>query len=331
MTVSFKKKNDDEWTWDYYTGQSLFNDTRLDEWEKVLYDAHKGLQIGQFVFDIHYDMVETEFPVLSEWYYEIHLDNGGVTYQHLEYTNDTTINSERAKVIVRTNQIYDKEAHSVVTHEYIKEENDKVYWWNKDLQEFTLLYDYLAEPGDEWEIKVGNEQITVHVDSVGNYIDYGESRRVLYVSDVNHIFDGDIIVGFGHLTSFFPEKLMQKNRGYVVDGLRCYWVGDALLYRHGDKDCDAVVLYAVDELETTDFRIHPNPTDGLITIEMAPSGQTAEYRITNVLGQTLLKGTSLRAERSGARQPNLTIDVSSLPSGLYFLTLGERSLKFVVR
>ena len=158
---------------------------------------------------------------------------------------------------------------------------------------------------------------------------------MLYVSDVNHVFDGDIIVGFGHLTSFFPEKLMQQNRGYVVDGLRCYWVGDALLYHHGDKDCDAVVLYAVDELKTADFRIHPNPTDGLITIEFCdiPSGQTTEYRITNVFGQTLLTGTSLRgAEHSGAtRQPNLTIDVSSLPSGLYFLTLGEQSLKFVVR
>jgi hypothetical protein len=41
-----------------------------------------------------------------------------------------------------------------------------------------------------------------------------------------------------------------------------------------------------------------------------------EYRITNLLGQTLLTGSSPQ------------IDVSPLPAGLYFINFGHQTLKF---
>ena len=96
------------------------------------------------------------FSQNSEWYYEIEWENGDITYQHLECAADTTIGNERPKIIVRTNTIYDRDEISTeVTHEYVYERDGKVYWWNKDLEEFTTLYDLTAEAGDEWEIKVG--------------------------------------------------------------------------------------------------------------------------------------------------------------------------------
>ena len=78
------------------------------------------------------------------------------------------------------------------------------------------------------------------------------------------------------------------------------------------------------------FRVFPNPTNGIIHVEMmcTPSQQEtpAEYRITNLLGQTLMTG---RLASSDTSHHVSTIDVSSLPSGLYFITVGELTQKFI--
>ena len=296
---------------------------------------------------LHYAPVQVEFPRWSEWYYKIQQDDGGYTYQHLEYTTDTTINNDRTKIVVRTNQIYDKEGQVEVSHEYIREQDNKVYWWNKELQEFTLLYDYLATPGDGWEIKVGTESIMVHVDDVEIIEFQGENRKVLRISDSDGVFNGDIVVGYGHLTSFFPEKLMQHNTDYQIDGLRCYWVEDALLYHQGDEDCDAIYqsFHSVPEIPNPNsespaptFTLHPNPTTGLITLSLSsprnneiplsrnnvnnvPNAPT--FLITTPLGQPLLSGPILSNP--------FQINVSSLSPGLYFLSVGPQTLKFVVQ
>ena len=264
----------------------------------------------------------------TEWYYEILNDDGSVCYQYLQCTGDTTINSERPKVIVRTNQIYDKEGHTEVTHEYIFERDGIVYWWNKELQEFTVLYNLVAEVGNEWEIKVGTESIIMHVDTVEQYEYEGRAFRMLHVSDQDDVFSGDIVCGIGHLTSFFPEKLMNRGAGYRVEGIRCFWQDGILVFKYGEDACDEIYEQyhtgVEDALIVERYKIHPNPTDGIIVVETvhAPSlqGQTTEYRITNVLGQTLMSGMS--------SQLNLTIDVSSLPSGLYFLTIDNQTMKF---
>ena len=269
----------------------------------------------------------------AEWYYEIQNDNGTITYQHLEYAADTTIGTERPKIIVRSNTIYDRNEHTVVTHEYVYERDGKVYWWNKDLEEFTTLYDLTAEAGDEWEIKVGTESILVHVDSVGVFEYDGDTRKMLHISDAGGLFSGDIVVGYGHMTSFFPERLMNQGKGYRVDGLRCYWVEDALLYHNGDQDCDAIYAELHNGINedgpstgSGTFMVYPNPANNILFVETVctPSlpDQTA-YRITNLVGQTLLTG-SISAETQ-------QIDIAKLPAGMYFISVDETTWKFVKR
>ena len=73
------------------------------------------------------------------------------------------------------------------------------------------------------------------------------------------------------------------------------------------------------------FAIYPNPTDNVLVVETRHGtslpGQT--YRITNVMGQTLMTG-QITAETQ-------QIDVSKLPEGMYFITIGNATCKFVVR
>ena len=327
LTISFLKKNADEWAWDVFSDQTLFFDPNLDVWQRAC-NNYSNNNVNQFTINLHYVTIEKTIPRLSEWYYEIQWDDGITTFQHLEYTTDTVMQGKRPKVIVRSNTHYDRDEPTIVTHEYIYEEGNIVYWWNKDLEEFTTLYDYNAEAGDEWEIKVGTESITVHVDDVDVFEYDGETHKRLYISDAGEVFNGEIVVGFGHMTSFFPEKLMNQGRGFRVDGLRCYWVEDALLYHNGDEDCDAIhsVLQDIDEQpDNAVFAVYPNPTNGVLYVETVctPSLPDPTYRITNLMGQTLLQGT--------LQNETQQIDISTLPAGMYYISVSGQTMKFVVK
>lgn len=265
------------------------------------------------------------FPIGTEWYYEITNDNGSVTYQYLECASDTTINDHPIHILVRINTLYDKEKYDVTTHEYIYEENNKVYWWNKTLGEFTTLYDFGAEEGDDWEIKVGTQTIPVHVDAAQTVIFKSQEYKMLSISDPDDIFTGDILCGIGHLTSFFPEKLMNKDTDFRVEGIRCFWQDGELVFQNGDQDCDEIYEQHHMGVNETDiekgFVVYPNPTDGILYI-LSENSDT-EYRIVNIMGQTLMIG-----KIDGESQQ---IDVSSLPNGLYYISINNASRIIVIK
>lgn len=65
------------------------------------------------------------------------------------------------------------------------------------------------------------------------------------------------------------------------------------------------------------FKVFPNPTDGVIIVESSMDG---EFRIINIMGQTMMAGPL-----------NNRIDVSRLPSGIYFITVGNKTQKLMVK
>lgn len=276
-----------------------------------------------------------EAPNLMEWYYEILNDDGSITYQHLmQAANDTTVEDEKVHVIVRINTLYDKDGHTEKTHEYIFERNNKIYWWNSTLEEFTMLYDYGAEEGDSWEIKVGTERIVMHVDEVEQYEYEGQPMRVMRVSDAGDLFSGTIICGIGHLVSFFPERLMQKRDDYRVNGIRCFWRNGELVFKYGDRDCDEVYEeyhFGIEEdgpstPSAGSLTVYPNPVHGVlnVTVQLPQCDSTTgqSYRICNLMGQTVLTGN--------VNADVCRIDVSGLSEGMYFIIIGDVTRKFVI-
>ena len=262
------------------------------------------------------------FPIGTEWYYEIQNENGSITYQHLEYAADTSVNEEPVHILVRINTLYDKDFSTEKSFEYIYERDNKVYWWNKTLSEFTMLYDFAAQVGDEWEIKVGTEQLQMHVDAEGTVEYNGQTYRTLTVSDPQDLFSGTIICGIGHETSFFPERLMTKGDDYRVEGIRCVWQYGQLIFKTTETACDEVYFsfhYDIDETTEEGFKVYPNPANGIINLSGC---QSNEYHITNTMGQTLKIG---RIEGE-----NQQINVSQLPNGLYFITIAEETKKLII-
>ena len=158
----------------------------------------------------------------------------------------------------------------------------------------------------------------------------GTTYTVLQVSDEGNLFSGAIVCGIGHLTSFFPERLMAQGKKYRVEGIRCYWRDGELVFKYGDKDCDEVYEEWHNGIEedgpstgSGTFTIYPNPTNGTLTIQHSEFRiQNSAFRITNLMGQTVQTG-SLNAE-------NQKIDVSALPKGMYFISVGDMTQKFVV-
>jgi hypothetical protein len=92
----------------------------------------------------------------------------------------------------------------------------------------------------------------------------------------------------------------------------------------GNEDCDAIhsVINTVDEINTEGFLVYPNPTDGLLYIVETQifASIPLEYHITNLMGQTLMTGTVSE-----------TIDVSTLPIGMYFITIDGATQKFIIK
>jgi hypothetical protein len=89
------------------------------------------------------------------------------------------------------------------------------------------------------------------------------------------------------------------------------------------------VGYGVEEggpsTSSTGLVVYPNPANGVLFVETrrATSLPDQTYRITNLMGQTVLSG-NINAD-------NQQINVSSLPQGMYFITFAGETRKFVVR
>jgi len=102
---------------------------------------------------------------------------------------------------------------------------------------------------------------------------------------------------------------------------------DTLQTIHG---CDSVIELTLSianvsipnyELGFTNYLVFPNPTTGQLTID---NGQLTigNVEIYNVFGQSLLSLQSLQS-------PEITIDISHLPKGVYFIKINNQTNKFI--
>jgi hypothetical protein len=101
------------------------------------------------------------------------------------------------------------------------------------------------------------------------------------------------------------------------------------VFKYGDMDCDEVYQEYHNGVEedgpstgSGTLNVYPNPTDGVLNVRLPQCDSPTEYRISNMIGQTLMTG-QITAE-------NQQIDVSNLPKGMFFISIGKDSRKFVV-
>ena len=133
-----------------------------------------------------------------------------------------------------------------------------------------------------------------------------QARVQRICSDLDDVYMVGTLQGQGCIWKNFEVYLQPNN---------CYCI------------CDMVVSYAgesIDETDNNGFTVYPNPANNILFVQTlrATSLPAETYRITNPQGQTLLKGSII----ADCQQ----INIESLPVGMYFITMGETTWKFVV-
>ena len=95
------------------------------------------------------------------------------------------------------------------------------------------------------------------------------------------------------------------------------------------KYCASIT--AVDEIESKDFRIYPNPFTDEISVEIRQrNSKSAAVVIRNILGQTVFSDQEIKGNNVFTR----TINLRELATGIYFLDMiieGERTVKKIVK
>jgi hypothetical protein len=113
----------------------------------------------------------------------------------------------------------------------------------------------------------------------------------------------------------------QFDEGYiVVQGVETGKDGETRLLSNRSLD----IIVGLGENEAAAFKVYPNPANGILFVETChgASLQMETYRIVNPIGQTVMEGQITMEKQQ--------IDVRNLPKGVYFITVGGATRKFVV-
>ncbi|MBR6847857.1 MAG: CotH kinase family protein [Bacteroidales bacterium] len=156
----------------------------------------------------------------------------------------------------------------------------------------TFVEYYHRVPFAQYERKLSNKSENIVIaDAWGNVID-----EVCYQDDYPWPWEADGQGAYLQLIDLDLDNSLPES-----------WVAQ--------YSFEAVAEHSASE----EFSMYPNPADGMITIV----GGCGEYRITNVMGQIL---------RTGLINSDLQqIDISRLPAGMYFVTIGKTTKKLVVK
>lgn len=175
------------------------------------------------------------------------------------------------------------------------------------------------------------------------YCLYASQGDYYYESLTPHGWDHWICKNNGGFMQLPGQAKIQRICGglddiYMVgslNGLGCIWKNFEvyLQYDNCNYISDIVVLPSnitsigsewYDETQNdNNFAVYPNPANDVLFVRTHAVRPYEEYRITNLMGQTLLQG-QINAE-------NQQIAIPGLPAGMYFITIGEMTRKFVVK
>ena len=197
-----------------------------------------------------------------------------------------------------------------------REEDKKVYvrWWDYGLQHFNeekLYYDFNLQVGDSFDVCSYGEPCFIQVVAIEEMEMEDGSLRKKYV--FNDGWGGDEnetwIEGVGSLGGV-AHRFDPDLTGSFFSHLQCYFEDSKLVWTDGE------CWDKIEENATEKVELYPNPARDRVVIE---GMEAVEVKIYNTSGQMVkcVRGTN-------------EIDVSELPEGMYFITVGDMTKKFVV-
>ncbi len=259
------------------------------------------------------------------WHYEQtqYMPGSDYGYHRISILGDTVISGDTAKIFWHE---YLSPVDTSYYFYYMRTENQKVYMYSSELEDFKLLYDFGAETGDTLEIwadydGLGVDSFKLHIDSTSTILLNGISLKTQYVSQIDYwgvyYMAGKIIEGIGWEGYMFPQNgVMDPPFG---GDIRCFEDNRIGLYQFTALACDFVGVESPSELV---FQLYPNPVTSTLTITPAEISQIPNVTIYSSTGQYL------------ANYQSNTIDFHDYPTGIYFVRithLNSSTLQKVVK
>ncbi|MBK7008731.1 MAG: T9SS type A sorting domain-containing protein [Saprospiraceae bacterium] len=189
---------------------------------------------------------------------------------------------------------------------YLRVENERMYALETTGE--RLVFDYFLFPEEEWKsnLILDTSQFVV----IGN----GYRTKEFIFNDINDRQKTFTWYnGMGSVDDFFfdghnPSSTLPKWR------ICKFWINNELKYENVPLSCQTNEVIDLDLIST---RVYPNPFTDNIIIENIKDYE--KYSIEDLNGRKVIKGNLTE---------KLKIDASSLPSGVYFLSLsGPNELK----
>ncbi len=278
----------------------------------------------------------------ATWHYNLYTFwEPGVDYNQFYIDGDTLIDDKTCKILRRLHRSCDFRPET----DYLYEDGDQVYYYNREQEAFKLLYDYGAQEGDilELELWEGMEgfwgpKVYIRIDFVDHILlDTATLRRFFVRYDVwddgviEFSANADpttIVEGIGSLTNYFHFF----DNGYCdwryTWGLRCFTHPTYGRIKFEDIVCDSVIIFSKNEEQlwsSTDLEVSPNPFTEKLDIQFSRNLNDASITIYNVMGQEVIfrKSVDFFADE---RQ---TIEVSDLKQGTYIVVVREQDGQLV--
>ena len=205
---------------------------------------------------------------------------------------------------------------------FLRKDNEAIWMHDPVANVSSILYDFTKGAGESWEITFpgGAPSHTVFVDSVSIENIGGRELQVQHISDDPYAsfydFGDRVYNGIGSNHFLFPTGNLCDGG---ANGLICYSTAGEQISFDANNLCEPT---STNDLQTLpNLMLYPNPVQDKLYLETTE--QNWHYQILNLQGQLILKGNY---------EDN--IEVSKLPSGIYFLQLGReekifKAIKFV--
>jgi hypothetical protein len=194
----------------------------------------------------------------------------------------------------------------------IRQELGKVYFIPTDSINELLLYDFTVELQDELSVyseAFDNEwfESSLTVEGLDSVLINGLYRKRIYFSG------SQWIEGIGNTFGLFNESWI--NVSNYFNNLSCFSMNDTTLYpEEGLGACALNVGLEEVYLLAASFRVFPNPSKGIFTLESDFILEAEDIVLINTLGEIIQ--VSYDKTDQGFR-----FDLSAFPKGLYFLRI----------
>ena len=267
-------------------------------------------------------------PTGAKWHYDVMPficpSPCYISYMTIESIGDTVLKGKSCKVLKKSKvmQCWDEDTLS-----YVYSDSGQVFWYNKTIDQFTVLYNFNAKANETWNIYIDTCFLKVKVDSTINTIINNDTLKTLYISDSRNYFNGIVMEKIGHTTYMFPLTKEYVCYNWPCDGpqfrpLRCFQDSVFGLYQKFDSTtCDTIYLFP-STVEKKDINsklsIYPNPAQDYIVIEFSKDIKINELIKTELFLLDVLG----RVVKTSMITGNISkINCADLPKGVYFLKI----------